>query len=59
MTKYSYTVAWSEKDMAYVARVSEFPSLEVYGNSPEAALQELQNIAKVIVESVESILKRL
>lgn len=50
--KYSYQVAWSEEDEAYVARVLEFPSLAAHGDSLEAALRELKSVVEVVCEEL-------
>lgn len=47
---YSYRVDWSAEDEAFVARVTEWPSLVAHGKSREAALKE---IVKVVSFSIE------
>ncbi len=42
--EYSYTVAWSEKDGAFIGRVAEFPSLAAHARSQEKALREIRNV---------------
>jgi predicted HicB family RNase H-like nuclease len=39
--QYTYTVAWSEEDEAYLGRVTEFPLLAAHGDSIDAALREI------------------
>ncbi len=51
----SYTVGWSQEDEAYVARVTEFPSLAAHGDSSKAALRELKMVVRfVLKDMVES-----
>ncbi len=40
MLKYSINLIWSEEDCCYVARVSEFPGLSAFGETPEEAVKE-------------------
>lgn len=42
--EYSYTVAWSEEDQAFIGRVVEFPSLAAHGNTQEKALSEIRTV---------------
>ncbi len=50
--EYSYNVGWSEEDEAYVARVSEFPSLAAHGNSPENALREIRKVVDIVISDL-------
>ena len=49
---YSYTVAWSDEDDAFVARVTEFPSLAAHGKSQEKALRELRGVVGYVLEDL-------
>lgn len=42
MLKYSINLIWSEEDCCYVARVSEFPGLSAFGETPEEAVKEVK-----------------
>lgn len=50
---YSYRVAWSEEDQAYIGRVAEFESLGVHGDSPYAALQEITDLVRFVVNDLK------
>lgn len=52
--KYSYTVTWSEEDDAFVARVSEFPSLAAHGPSQTQALRELRKVVAYVLEELSA-----
>ena len=49
---YSYTVAGSDKDDAFVARVTEFPSLAAHGKSQEKALRELRGVVEYVLKDL-------
>ena len=51
--KYEYKVAWSEEDKAYIGRVAEFPSLAAHGDTPEAALKEIQFVVSAVLEDLK------
>ena len=51
---YSYQVAWSPEDEAFVARVLEFPSLAAHGDTQEQALGELRVVVDDIVEDLRA-----
>jgi predicted RNase H-like HicB family nuclease len=40
--KYSFHLAWSEEDEAYIANCPEFPGLLAHGGTPEEAIAEAQ-----------------
>jgi predicted RNase H-like HicB family nuclease len=42
MTHYSFVVQWSEEDQAYIAKSPEFPYMAADGETPQAAIDELQ-----------------
>ncbi len=50
--QYHYSVAWSEEDQAYVARVAEFSLLAAHGDTPEQALAEIQSVVAVVIEEI-------
>ncbi len=51
--KYSYTVAWSEEDNAYIGRVAEFPLLAAHGDTLEGALREIETVVGYVVEDLK------
>lgn len=53
MFKYSINLLWSEEDDCYVAKVSEFPGLSAFGESPEEAIKE----AKIAVDGFLKVFK--
>ncbi len=50
--EYSYTVAWSEDDGAFIGRVSEFPSLAAHGSTQEKALREIRDVVAFVLEDL-------
>jgi len=50
---YAYTVMWSEEDQIYIGRVVEFPLLAAHGASPEAALKEITDVVRYVLEDLE------
>ena len=50
--QYEYKVAWSEEDKVFIGRVAEFPSLAAHGDSPEAALKEIQFVVAAVLEDL-------
>jgi predicted HicB family RNase H-like nuclease len=50
--EYSYTVAWSDEDEAFIARVLEFPSLAAHGSTQEKALREIRNVVGYVIEDL-------
>ena len=52
MLMYTYKVAWSTEDSAYIAEVAEFPLLKAHGDTPTTALQEIK---VVVAEAVEDL----
>lgn len=51
--QYHYSVAWSEEDQAYIARVAEFPLLAAHGETPAEALAEIQSVVAAVLEDLE------
>jgi predicted HicB family RNase H-like nuclease len=49
---YAYSVMWSEADQAYIGRVVEFASLAAHGASPPAALQEIMEVVRYVLEDL-------
>ncbi len=49
---YSYTVAWSDEDDAFISRVVEFPSLAAHGDSQEKALREISGVVANVIEDL-------
>ena len=52
MDKYTYTVAWSAEDDAYVARVAEFPLLAAHADSTEEALAEIKSVVEMTISDL-------
>lgn len=52
--EYSYTVAWSDEDDAFIARITEFPSLAAHGKSQEKALRELRGVVEFVLEDLSA-----
>src|SRR5205085_2872099 len=57
--RYLYSVGWSERDRAFIARVAEFPSLSAHGDSPEAALREIRFVVEAVIEDMEQSSERI
>lgn len=49
MSKYSYTVGWSDEDEAFIALCPEFPGLSAFGDTPEYALSEIQTAVDLAI----------
>jgi predicted HicB family RNase H-like nuclease len=49
---YAYSVMWSEADQAFIGRVAEFESLAAHGASPVAALQEIMDVVRYVLEDL-------
>jgi predicted HicB family RNase H-like nuclease len=49
---YSYNVAWSDEDDAFIARVTEFPSLAAHGKTQEKALREVRGVVEYVLEDL-------
>jgi predicted HicB family RNase H-like nuclease len=49
---YAYSVQWSEEDQVYIGRVAEFASLAAHGDSPEAALKEITEVVRFVLEDL-------
>ena len=49
---YAYTVQWSEADQAHIGRVAEFESLAAHGDTPIAALQEIVQVVRYVLEDL-------
>jgi predicted HicB family RNase H-like nuclease len=50
---YAYTVMWSQEDQVYIGRVAEFESLAAHGDTPIAALQEITDVVRYVLEDLE------
>ena len=50
--EYSYTVAWSDEDKAFIGRVAEFPSLAAHGNTQEKALREIRTVVEFVLDEL-------
>ena len=51
--QYLYSVGWSEEDNAFIARVSEFPSLAAHGDSQEDALREIKDVVRFVLSDLK------
>ncbi len=47
--QYLYSIGWSEKDEAFVARVAEFPSLAAHGETQEEAMKEIEEVVGFVI----------
>lgn len=50
---YCYTVAWSEDDRAYLARVAEFPSLAAHGDTQETSLRQIRFVVSAVLRDLK------
>lgn len=50
---YELRVCWSEEDEAFVARVTELPSLATHGETRESALEEIKALLSFVMEDME------
>lgn len=51
--QYLYSVGWSEKDDAFVARVAEFPSLAAHGDTQEEAMSEIKSVVEFVLNDLK------
>lgn len=51
--QYLYSVGWSEKDDAFVARVAEFPSLAAHGETQEEAMREIKAVVEFVLNDLK------
>ena len=49
---YTYEVAWSEEERAFIARVKEFPSLEARADSRGGALRALKTVVYAVAKDL-------
>jgi predicted HicB family RNase H-like nuclease len=52
--EYSYSIAFSPQDRAFIGRVAEWPSLAAHGPSGEAALREIRSVVEACLEDMEA-----
>ena len=50
--QYTYDVAWSEEERAFIARVREFPSLEARADSRGGALRALKSVVYAVAKDL-------
>ena len=50
MNRYSISLAWSDEDQGYIAVSSEFPGVSAFGETEQAALEELKVALKAAIE---------
>jgi len=53
MSKYSFSLIWSEDDQGYIATVPEFPNLSAFGETQKEALQEAQIVLNGFIEEFQ------
>lgn len=51
---FSYTVAWSDEDQAFIGRVIEFPSLAAHARTQEKALREICSVVGHVLEDLRA-----
>lgn len=51
MSKYPFSIAWSEEDAEYMATCPSFPGLSAFGETEEKALHEAKIALKLFIES--------
>jgi hypothetical protein len=49
---YTYEVAWSEEERAFIARVKEFPALEARDSSRGGALRALKSVVYAVAQEL-------
>lgn len=52
--EYTFNVAWSEDDKAFIGRVVEFPSLSAHGATLEKALKEIRNVVGYVLDDLSA-----
>ncbi|GAC1446090.1 MAG: hypothetical protein NVSMB56_01750 [Pyrinomonadaceae bacterium] len=52
VSQYTYEAMWSPKDKAFIARVSEFPSLSAHGTSRSSSLRALKSVVDAVVKDL-------
>ena len=50
--QYTYEVAWSEEERAFIARVREFPALEARSDSRGGALRALKSVVYAVAKDL-------
>jgi antitoxin HicB len=50
-SKYSFHLAWSDEDEAYIASCPEFPGLLAHGDTPEEAIREAGSALELSIET--------
>lgn len=49
---YLYTVGWSADNEVCIGRVVEFSSLAAHGDMPQAVLDEIMNVVRIVLENL-------
>ncbi len=49
---YTYEAMWSEEERAFIARVTEFPSLTARGDSRGSSLRALKSVVDAVVRDL-------
>jgi antitoxin HicB len=53
MTKYSFTLHWSDEDEGYIVKCPEFPGLSAFGDTPDEAIAEAQIALELMIETYQ------
>lgn len=49
--RYSYRIAWSDEDSAWIARCPEFGrTVSAFGDTPQEAMAELETVIKSVID---------
>lgn len=51
--RYSFNVAWSSRDQAFIATCPSFPDLSAFGDTPQEAIAEAQIVVEMYVAEYE------
>jgi len=54
MHKYELMVAWSEEDRVYIATCPAFAGVSAFGDTPQQAIQELNEALDLAVETYQA-----
>ncbi len=50
--RYTYRITWSEDDGEHVGLCAEFPSLSALAATPDAALQDIMDLVRSVIEDM-------
>jgi predicted RNase H-like HicB family nuclease len=51
---YSYSVAWSDEDRVFIARVVDFPDLATHGDTADQALAEARSLVSFMLTDMKA-----